>query len=192
MFLRHLTIQVSILSEIGVGGVSVTPLTHINVVDRSEGDTQWEADFQSTGTIEGVTLSVTFVELVGRDGVRLAQIRTDKAYRTTITIVVTIHLRILIEDDVTISITHVNGVNRSNIAQSEDITRRTGFTIITQIVAIEVYIRHVCTNLQPLLQLIVSLQAASEALVVRRSCDTVVAEIVDRTIERTLVVAALS
>ena len=84
--------------------------------------------------------------------------------------------------DVTLTITDVKRIDRSHHGHGKHVTRRAAFTIVAYHVAVVVTIGHVHAHLQPWLQLIVGIQAGSHTLVGRLRCDTVVVEIVHRSI----------
>ena len=115
VLLYYLTVQVGILTKVWVGCISITPFTKIDAIDRSYCESIGQAKINRSSTIEGITLCILFIQLIRRNRVRLAQIRTNQTHRGTITIVITIQLRILVIDNLTIGITNIDRIDRSNI-----------------------------------------------------------------------------
>ena len=182
MLLRHHTLAGNILSEEWVCCRSETALVEINVIDRSYGESVRESELCSTCSIECVTLCVACVELVVRERVCICKERAWVC-DISLTVVVTHETRSWVVDNVSISVTDIERIDRSNIHECENVCRRVAITFLAEVIKVVVTVRHVTRELQPRLHLIVSLETTSETLVVRSCCDTIVAKVVSRSVE---------
>ena len=176
------------LSVVWVAGAGHTGLIHIGRSVDSELQALVEEEVCETIYDECVTLAVRLVQPAGLQCIRVWQQRTSVTCITLRTVV--IHLvAVLVDDDVTLSVTDINRIDRSHLrCKCKDVSSRTALTLaVVTIAPTVVSVCHINTNLQPLLCLVVSLQTSGQTVHLRALDDTCVVEVTNRGVEvRTL------